>query len=144
VRRQRANQLDAVGRHHPAGEADPAGVGGGGELGVLGGRQPAQPQRAFLARAERGAVLAVGDALREQLAHLLGERVEAIRLHQSGLVADRERALVEIGLDRDHPRALAQPVGEDLEAALPVVHPRQVSRGPARAGRGGLGVLMEV
>jgi hypothetical protein len=131
---ERAHQLGAVHRHDAAREAHAPGLGRGAELPALLLRHLAEPQRALLARPQRFAALAGRDALGEHRGYLVGERVELVERDVGRLVAHGERAVAEVGLDRDPPGARAQSLGENLEAAVARAHHRKV-RGPG-CGRG--------
>jgi hypothetical protein len=134
--RERAHDLDAVVGLLVAHERDAPARGAGQELGRAAGIEPAEPQRARLAGVDRLALLARGDPLREQRAHVVGERVQLVGRDERGPVAHGQRVVAEVRLDRDDARPLAQPVREDLEAALAVPGDRQVVGASERRGDG--------
>jgi hypothetical protein len=86
----------------------------------------AEPQGARLARIQRVPPLTRGDTLGEQRADIVGERIQVVRRDERRLVANGERAVLEVRLDRHDARPLAQPVGEDLEAAFTIGGHREV------------------
>src|SRR5439155_22265287 len=115
-------QLGAVGRHVAARDADSPAVRDRAEfVGLRVGHAP-EPERAFLAGAERLTALAIGHPLRKERADVLGDLVELFGRDLRRLVAHGEAAGLEIGLDRHDSRAGPQAIDQDLEAALALGH----------------------
>jgi hypothetical protein len=124
--RERAHHFDAVVGLLVARQRDAATCGAGAELGGGRGVELPEPQGARCARIQSFPLVARGDTLGEHRADIIRERIQVVRRDERRLVAHGERAVLEVGLDRHDARPLAQPVGEDLEAAFTVGGHREV------------------